>query len=81
MSVRDKWRWCNKCQALAFAGNGALGACPAGGQHNHTGSGDYGLVQNDISMSGQNNWRWGEPGVGADTVLHDAYMSALKPRP
>ena len=45
MAIQDNWRWCNKCQALAFAGNGSLGACPAGGQHNDTGSGDHVLAQ------------------------------------
>jgi hypothetical protein len=73
MAIQDNWRWCNKHRALALAGNGSLGACPAGEQHNHTGSGNYVLAQvSDIS---------GEPGVGASTVLRDAYMNALKPRP
>src|SRR5215471_3598167 len=45
MAIQDNWRWCNKCQALAFAGNGSLGACPAGGQHNDPGSGDHVLAQ------------------------------------
>jgi hypothetical protein len=58
MSQQDNWRWCNKCQGLAFAGNPSLGPCPAGGQHNHTGSGDYVLVQNDPAAPGQSNWRW-----------------------
>ncbi len=63
---QDNWRWCKKCQVLAYAGNpSAVGACSAGGVHDHTGSGDYvlGYV------------------VGADTVLHDSYMKALKPKP
>ena len=61
---QDNWRWCNKCQVLAFAGNPSAGPCGAGGQHDHTGSGNYmvGYV------------------VGADTVLYEAYMMALKPR-
>ncbi len=58
------WRWCNKCQVLAYAGSSSAGACGAGGLHDHTGSGDYilGYV------------------VGADTVLYEAYMKALKPK-
>ena len=37
---QNNWRWCTKCQGLAFAGN--PGVCPAdGGQHDHTGSSDY----------------------------------------
>ena len=58
MSIQDKWMWCNKCQALSFAGNAAPGACPAGGNHDHGGSGNYALVDNDPSVAGQNNWRW-----------------------
>ena len=44
--------------------NSSVGACAAGGQHDHTGSGNYvlGYV------------------VGADTVLYEAYMKALKPK-
>ena len=37
---------------------GTLGACPAGGNHDHTGSGDYALVHDDPAMPGQHNWRW-----------------------
>jgi len=25
---QDKWKWCNNCQVLAFAGNPDQGACP-----------------------------------------------------
>ena len=49
------WRWCNRCQGLFFAGNNTLGACPAGGAHNDTGSGDYKLA---MSGNGQSDWRW-----------------------
>ncbi len=55
MASQVDWRWCNKCQALAYAGNPTVGPCPAGGLHDHTGSGDYTLIQND---EGQDNWRW-----------------------
>ncbi|HVJ53347.1 MAG TPA: serine hydrolase domain-containing protein [Aliidongia sp.] len=58
MAIQDNWRWCNKCQAMCFAGSAALGACPAGGQHDHGGSGDYALVDNDTNVPGQDNWRW-----------------------
>jgi CubicO group peptidase (beta-lactamase class C family) len=61
---QDNWRWCNKCQVLSWAGNASAGACGAGGQHDHTGSGNYML----------------EYVVGADTVLYEAYMKALKPK-
>jgi len=62
--TQDNWKWCNKCQVLAAAGGSSAGPCAAGGQHDHTGSGDYFLGYS----------------VGADTILHDAYMEALKPK-
>ncbi|MBW8817378.1 MAG: hypothetical protein JF598_03890 [Streptomyces sp.] len=76
VSGQPNWRWCNKCQVLAFAGNPSLGACAAGGQHNHTGSGDYALAQNvPAGAHQQSNWRWcnkcqvlafaGNPSLGA----------------
>jgi hypothetical protein len=55
---QDNWRWCNKCQGLSYAGNPSMGPCPAGGVHDHVGSGDYALAMNDSSFPGQNNWRW-----------------------
>src|SRR5206468_8347976 len=55
---QNNWRWCNKCQGLSYAGSASLGACPAGGNHDHTGSGNYSLSINDPSFPGQNNWRW-----------------------
>ena len=60
---QENWRWCKKCQVLAFAGNPST-ACAAGGVHDYTSSGNYVL----------------ETVVGADTVLHNAYMKALKPQ-
>jgi len=62
---QDKWKWCKKCQVLAFAGSSSASVCRAGGAHDYTASGDYVL----------------EYAVGADTILHDAYMKALKPHP
>jgi hypothetical protein len=65
LDTQDNWRWCNKCQSLAYAGDASsLGACPAGGQHDHAGSGNYLL----------------DYIVGADTVLYEAYMKALQPK-
>lgn len=60
---QDQWKWCKKCQALAHGSASSPGPCAAGGQHDYSGSGDYVLAYS----------------VGADTVLHDAYMQALKP--
>src|SRR5207342_2555562 len=72
---QDNWRWCNKCQGLAYAGNPTVGACPAGGTHDHAGSGNYTLLQDTAYAPGQDNWRWcnkcqglayaGNPSVGA----------------
>jgi hypothetical protein len=53
------WQWCNKCQALAFAGNqDPGGACPAGGIHDHTGSGNYGVNQGPAIAFTQSEWQW-----------------------
>jgi hypothetical protein len=54
---QNKWRWCNRCQGLAYAGFGP-GPCPAGGLHLQTSSLDYSLILNSSSVPGQNNWRW-----------------------
>jgi len=61
--LQPKWKWCNKCQGLFFGGNASQGACPAGGTHDSTGSGDYYLLDNPdgygISYSGhQQLWFW-----------------------
>jgi len=57
---QGNWRWCNKCQCLTFAGARRPGGCPAGGAHDHTGSGDYVLTKNVQRIRGgqQNNWLW-----------------------
>jgi len=113
---QDNWRWCNKCQALSFGGSPSPGKCSAGGMHDHTGSGDYVLPiigNGAVPQDSQDNWRWcnkcqvlahaggSSAGacaagglhdhtgsgdyvlgymVGADTVLYEAYMKALKPK-
>jgi hypothetical protein len=58
---QDKWRWCRKCQALSFADGPSLGACPAGGVHDHQGSYNYILIYNSPILQGQPNWqdKWG----------------------
>jgi hypothetical protein len=55
---QDNWRWCKKCQGLAFNGNATPGACPAGGRHDHNGSGNYDLIHEGPNAPGQPNWRW-----------------------
>jgi hypothetical protein len=57
-SWQGSWRWCNKCQSLAFAGNPTWGFCPAGGGHDYAGSGNYVLTVNDPSAPGQAFWMW-----------------------
>jgi C1A family cysteine protease len=57
-NVQRNWRWCHKCQGLYFAGNPTQGICPASGQHDHTGSGNYALVQNQPLAAVQQDWRW-----------------------
>jgi CubicO group peptidase (beta-lactamase class C family) len=60
---QDNFRWCNKCQVLALGDVSPAGPCAEGGQHDHTGSSNY--------MLGYV--------VGADTVLYEAFISAVKP--
>jgi hypothetical protein len=55
---QNNWRWCRKCQGLAFGGSGVPGPCPAGATHDHTGSGNYTLVHDTPGAPGQSNWRW-----------------------
>lgn len=42
-AVQNNWRYCKKCQGLAFAGT-SKGVCPAGGGHDTAGSWDYALI-------------------------------------
>jgi hypothetical protein len=55
---QQNWRWCHKCEGMYFAGGATQGVCPAGGAHDHTGSGNYDIVNNWAAAPGQNNWRW-----------------------
>jgi hypothetical protein len=57
-NLQNNWRWCTKCQGLAYAGGAIPGPCPAGGSHDHTGSGDYSLLHDLPGAAGQDNWRW-----------------------
>jgi hypothetical protein len=51
------WRWCRKCEGLAF-GEQSAGKCPAGGAHDLTASGNYALAYNDPNPIGEGGWRW-----------------------
>jgi hypothetical protein len=42
--LQRAWKFCRKCQGLFFNGGGAKGRCPAGGEHDPSGSGDYALM-------------------------------------
>ena len=59
---QDKWKWCNKCQSLAYAGFGDgtfSGICPADGlHHNHDRSFNYVLHHDTQTQNGQDNWKW-----------------------
>jgi hypothetical protein len=55
---QSDWRWCRKCQGLAFGGSDGPGLCQAGGRHDHSGSLNYAIAMNDTSYPGQENWRW-----------------------
>jgi hypothetical protein len=59
VGYQNNWRWCSKCQALAFAGN-TTGSCSAGGVHDHSASADYMIeVRGDALPAGrQDDWRW-----------------------
>jgi len=67
--MQDNWQWCSRCMGLAYFGNShvevsttetvvGIGACPAGGEHDHSGSGNYALASAADGLAGQNNWSW-----------------------
>jgi hypothetical protein len=52
------WRWCHKCQGLAYSETGGTsGICPGGADHHFLGVGDYTLMHFEGS-SGESGWRW-----------------------
>jgi hypothetical protein len=57
--MQSGWRWCNRCQSLAYGGAGA-GWCSAGGHHDHTGSFNYHMWHDVGSLfpGEQDQWRW-----------------------
>jgi hypothetical protein len=58
LAGQANWRWCRKCQGLAFGGN-PTSVCPKGGAHDLSQSGDYVLKANVAPLPGhQSNWRW-----------------------
>lgn len=51
------WRWCRKCQGLAFGGH-AGGVCVKGGTHDFSQSADYVLLHGTTPAGHQPGWRW-----------------------
>ncbi len=52
---QSHWRHCGKCKGL-FLGGQPRSQCPAGDQHDGTGSGNYRLMDQDLGP-GQGGWR------------------------
>lgn len=55
---QSNWRWCSKCQAIFYAGTNS--ACPTGGQHTGTSSGNYLMFYMAPGETGlyQDGWGW-----------------------
>ncbi len=62
MPAQDQWKWCQKCMGLVFTGTGSGGACPAGGAHDTSTSGDYSLSFGIKST--QDQWKWCQKCMG-----------------
>jgi hypothetical protein len=53
------WRWCSKCEGLAFwDGSREPGPCAATGRHDHSGSAYYSIEHDTTISDGQAGWRW-----------------------
>lgn len=74
LAGQSNWRWCRKCQGLAYGGH-PTSVCPKGGTHDLSQSGDFVLKANTPPQPGhQSSWRWcsrcqglafgGQPGPG-----------------
>src|SRR5260370_15370290 len=70
--------WCRKCQGLAFAGDPkGLGPCPAGGSHNHSGSGDYTLMDQPFGYENHLNTAFGGHEMGHCLGLDHAHCAGV----
>ena len=59
VGTQKGWRWCHKCDGLYYPEPLKLGVCPAGGIHDHTGSGDYWLTLGSVvPKNSEGHWRW-----------------------
>jgi hypothetical protein len=56
---QSSWNWCNKCTGLFYGPQQSSSWCPAGGQHNGTGSYDYWLQydQQELGTANGNGWQ------------------------
>ena len=82
------WKWCRRCHLLAYNGDGKIGKCLEGGEHDHPPwSPDYGLPVNEADPRGQPGWRkcrkcrclfYGnrDPGKCPGGFSHDFYGSS-----
>lgn len=60
-NAQDNWAWCRKCEGMFFNGHATRGRCPAGQQHDASGSGNYRMFfgtgqQPNLTIEG--GWRW-----------------------
>ncbi len=77
---QTNWRWCRKCQGLAYGGH-VGGVCIKGGTHDFSISADYVLPANVALAGHQSNWKWcgkcdglafaGQPSLCAAGGAHD----------
>jgi len=52
------WKWCQQCHLLAYSGDGKIGKCLRGGEHDHPpSSSNYALPVNNAGSLGQPEWR------------------------
>jgi hypothetical protein len=58
MNVQQSWRYCQKCEALFYAGHPDQGVCAAGGAHSAEGF-DFALPYNGpATANAQESWRY-----------------------
>jgi hypothetical protein len=71
------WRWCAKCEGLAFwDGSRNPGPCIAKGHHDHSASSYYSLPHDTSFPNGQSGWHWCNK---CETVIFETAMPAPCP--
>jgi hypothetical protein len=58
MSFQDSWRYCQKCEAMFYAGYPDQGVCAAGGAHSAQGFGFVLPWSNPATPTTQSSWRY-----------------------